>query len=127
MGGIGSGNWYRWDKRDAVEDYRSLDVRRWQRDGLLEPGRWFSWQWTRDGQTLASIGVTAGADRVILNHRHRSGGGEWKAEEYPVRLDRTPCTYGGTRGWFKSARGIRILKALFSVICHHTTLPQTHY
>lgn len=49
MGGIGSGNWYRWDKRDAVEDYRRLDVRRWQRDGYLEPGRWFSWQWTRDG------------------------------------------------------------------------------
>lgn len=41
MGGIGSRNWYRWDKRYAVEDYRSLDVRRWQQDGLLEPGRWF--------------------------------------------------------------------------------------
>jgi len=50
MGGIGSGNLYRWDKRDAVEDYRSLDVRRWQRDGLLTPARWFNWQWTRDSE-----------------------------------------------------------------------------
>ena len=100
MGGIGSGNWYRWDKRDAVEDYRRLDVRRWQRNGYLEPGRWFSWQWTRDGETLASIGVTVEADRVILNYRHRGGSGERNAEEYPVRLDRTACTYGGTRAWF---------------------------
>ena len=98
MGGIGSGNWYRWDKRDAVEDYRSLDVRRWQRDGLLEPGRWFSWQWTRDGQTLASIGVTAGADRVILNHRHRSGGGEWKAKNIRFALTGRHAPTAGREG-----------------------------
>lgn len=100
MGGIGSGNWYRWDKRDAVEDYRSLDVRRRQRDGYLEPGRRFSWQWTRDRETLASINVRTEADRVILNYRHRSGGEEWQSEQYSVRLDRTACTYGRTRAWF---------------------------
>jgi hypothetical protein len=29
MGGVGSRNWHRWDKKDTVEDCRSLDVRRW--------------------------------------------------------------------------------------------------
>jgi hypothetical protein len=29
MGGVGSGNWHRWDKKDTVEDCRSLDVQRW--------------------------------------------------------------------------------------------------
>jgi hypothetical protein len=57
MGGIGSGNWYRWSKRDTVEDCRSIDIRSWQREGLLMPGHWFGWQWTRDGETVASIGV----------------------------------------------------------------------
>jgi hypothetical protein len=38
--------------------------------------------------------------------QHRSGGGEWKREAYPVYLDQTPCTYGGTRAWFRCpARG----------------------
>lgn len=101
MGGIGSGRRYRSDAADSTDDYRSLDVRRWQRDGLLKPtGRAFSWQWTRHGETVASIQVRAEADRVILDYRHRSGGNDWKDKNYSVQLDWTPCTYGGRRAWF---------------------------
>ena len=84
----------------TTDDYRRLDVRRWQRDGLLAPGRAFGSPWTRDGETVVSIRVRTEADRVILSYRHRSGGGEWKDERYPVRLDWTVCTYGGRRAWF---------------------------
>ena len=38
MGGLGSGNRYRLDKKDTVEGYDSLDVRSLERKGLLEPG-----------------------------------------------------------------------------------------
>jgi hypothetical protein len=38
MGGIGSGRFWRYDAKDKVEDSRSIDVRRWQRDGLLYTG-----------------------------------------------------------------------------------------
>ncbi len=106
MGGSGSGRHWHFGAKDTTGDYRVLDVRRWQREGYLEPGCRFGWQWTRDGETLASIQVRAESDRVILSYRHRSGGGEWKSEDYPVYLDRTPCTYGGTRAWFRCpARG----------------------
>jgi hypothetical protein len=37
---------------------------------------------------------------VILIYRHRSGDGEWKDEQYPVRIVRTPCRLGGSRAWF---------------------------
>jgi hypothetical protein len=39
-------------------------------------------------------------DRVILIYRHRSGDGKWKDEQYPVRIERTPCNLGGSRHWF---------------------------
>lgn len=100
MGGIGSGRRWHYGAKDATDDYRALDVRRWQRDGFLTPGRAFGWQWTRNGETVASIQVRTESDRVILFYRHRSGGGEWKDELYPVRLDWSPCTYGGRRAWF---------------------------
>ena len=89
MGGTGSGDWYRWDKQSTVEECRSIDIRRWQRDGLLAPGRWFDWSWMRDGKTVASINVRVEAHRVILSYRHRSRDEEWRDEEYPLRLDRT--------------------------------------
>ena len=96
MGGSGSGRHWHFGAKDTTDDYRTLDVRRWQREGYLEPGRWFGWQWTRDGETVASIQVRAESDRVILSYRHQQrGGGEWKSEEYPVYLDRTPCAHAG--------------------------------
>ncbi len=106
MGGNGSGQYWHFDAKDTTDDYRRLDVRRWQREGCLEPGHWFGWQWARDGETTASIQVRVESGRVILSYQHQRGGGEWKSEEYPVCLDRTPCTYGGARVWFRCpARG----------------------
>jgi len=100
MGGPGSGNRWRYSAKSTTDDYRTLDVRRWAREGVLRPGYWGGWQWTRDGETVASIQMRAEQDRVILIYRHRSGDGEWKDEQYPVRIVRTPCRLGGWRAWF---------------------------
>jgi hypothetical protein len=101
MGGVGSGNWYRWSKKETVEDCRSLDVRRWQRDGLLIPGSSSSWQWSRNGQKVADIGVRVETKRVFLTYRYRRNGDEWESLNYPVSLDTTRCNYGGSRYWFR--------------------------
>lgn len=106
MGGMGSGRRLHYGANDTTNDYRALDVRRWQRDGLLTPGRAFGWQWSRDGEVVASIQVRVETGRVYLIYRHRNGGGEWKDENYPVWLDWTPCNIGGQRPWFRCpARG----------------------
>ncbi len=100
MGGIGSGrNWY-YGAKETTDYYHELDVRRWQRDELLIPGRAFGWQWTRNGETIASIQVRVETDQVILTYRHQSGGRDWKDESYPIRLDWTACNFGGRRPWF---------------------------
>ena len=103
MGGYGSGR--QWGQA-TTSDMRRLDIRRLQRDGLLKPGRAFGWQWTRNGTEVASIQMRMELDRVILNYRSRSHGGEWQAMEYPVTLEWTPCHLGGRRAWFRCpARG----------------------
>ena len=108
MGGMGSGRHWHYGAKDTTEDYRSIDVRRWKRDGLLTPNQTFVWQWTRRGEVMASIRAGAEADRVILTYRHRSGGEDWKDESYPVYLDWTDCHLGGQRPWFLCpARGCR--------------------
>jgi len=100
MGGRGSGRrWYPGAK-ETTHDYRTLDVRRLQREGSLTPGRKLSWNWLRNNETVASVRVRTEADRIILSYQHRIVGDEWKSEEYPIRLEWTPCTYGGQRAWF---------------------------
>lgn len=100
MGGRGSGRHWHYGAADTTDAYRCLDIRRWQRDGFLTPGRSFGWQWTWDGEQVASINVHSEVDRVTLSYRHRAGGAEWKSEEYPVRLNWTACHFGGQRPWF---------------------------
>jgi hypothetical protein len=100
MGGSASGNRWRYGAKSTTDDYRILDVRRLAREGMLTPGYWGGWEWMRDGETVASIQMRAEQDRVVLVYRHRSGGGEWKDEQYPVRIVHTQCNLGGERPWF---------------------------
>ena len=123
MGGLGSGRYHR-HGTDCTDDYRQLDVRRLQRDGLLQPGNSFSWSWSRNGQTIADIMVRTEVDRVMLSYRHRRNGGEWKNEDYAVLLDWTACTYGGRRAWFlcpAAGCGRRVAKLYGGAIfaCRH--------
>jgi hypothetical protein len=100
MGGSGSGNRWRYGTKSTTDELRNIDVRRWAREGMLQPGYRGGWQWSRNGQQVASIRMRAEADRVILSYRHRSGGGDWKDEGYPVYIARTACPLGGSRAWF---------------------------
>jgi len=100
MGGIGSGRRWYYDAAETTDDYLALDIRRWKRDGLLTPGRWLGWQWSRNGSQIAAIRARVETDRVVLVYRHKTGGADWKDEEYPVYLEWTPCHLGGTRPWF---------------------------
>jgi hypothetical protein len=100
MGGVGSGRRWHSGSKNTTEDCRSIDVRHWARKGLLTPGQAFSYKWSRNGEIVASIGVYSESDRVTLSYRHRSGGGDWMDESYPVQLDWTSCTLGGQRPWF---------------------------
>jgi hypothetical protein len=98
MGGFGSGRKF---GADCTEDYRSIDIRRWQRDGYLVPGRYIDWQWSRNGEKIAAINVKVeiGQLRLIYNFR-RNNVDEWENLNYPIRLQTTACHYGGVRYWF---------------------------
>ena len=100
MGGLGSGNRWRYGTKPTTDDYHRLDVRRLARSGGLRPGFRGGWQWTEDGEVVASIQMRTEHDRVILFYRHRSGTEQWTSKEYPVRIDRTACHLGGSRPWF---------------------------
>lgn len=101
MGGFGSG---RYGGKRCTEDLPALDVRRIQRAGLLTPGQSYNWQWSRNTEVIATIGIQAKSDSVVLDYRSRSparSSGEWETMTYPVRLDWTPCYLGGERVWWR--------------------------
>ena len=67
MGGPGSGNRWHYGAKSTTDDCRSIDARRWAREGVLTPGYWGSWQWTRNGEVVATIQMRTERDRVVLS------------------------------------------------------------
>ncbi|MBN8436943.1 MAG: hypothetical protein J0L95_02690 [Candidatus Accumulibacter sp.] len=99
MGGMGSGRRDQGGKRTTSGCYR-LDVRKLQGAGVLTAGGSFAWHWSRNGEAVATIQARAEEDRLTLIYSHKSGGADWQAMDYPVRLEWTACTLGGRRVWF---------------------------
>lgn len=97
MGGYGSGRKF---GADCTEDFRSIDIRRWQRDGHIVLGRYFDVEWKRNGEKIAAISVKIENEQIRLTYFYQKYGGEWENLDYPVRLQTTACHYGGIRYWF---------------------------
>lgn len=101
VGGLGSGRRWHYGCSQTTDDYRVLDIRPINRDGLLIPGKSFRWQWLSRGQVLATIDIRIQTDRLILSYRARSVGKGWIEKCYPVDISWTACNFGGVRPWFR--------------------------
>lgn len=95
--GAGRPGW----KRKA-EQSMAFDVRQIARKGLLRPGA-FSWHWSRDGESVGSVGVRVAGDpeRVSLSYQWTPYNSEPRTVECSLWIVRTPCNYGGSRPWFR--------------------------
>src|SRR5579883_1132138 len=93
---------WRGSGKNTTSGYLRLDVRYLQRTNMLAEGSYSSLNWSRNGKPFGWINLRAAHDSVTLIYRHRtSDADEWQSEEYPVRIERTPCNYGGHRAWFR--------------------------
>src|SRR5262249_27475947 len=92
---------YAYGAKSTVEGCRSIDVLRWHHLGYLQHHRSFSWVWHRDNEATASIGVVAERDLVTLIYRIQSYGEPWEDVRQNVRVEWTPCRFGGKRPWFR--------------------------
>jgi hypothetical protein len=89
MGGSGSGR--RWYSKATTSDHYKLDVRQWQRDGLLMASRYFVYEWWTV-EVCSSMHLRP--NKVFLSHAYRND------EKWTVWLEWTSCNYGGPRTWF---------------------------
>jgi hypothetical protein len=97
MGGYGSG---RPSTKTKAEDYRSLDVNRFHREGCLNTGRVGNWVWSREGEEIARIGYRALDGALALDYRISRYGGEWETVSQSIRITKASCHYGGQRPYF---------------------------
>jgi hypothetical protein len=87
-------------EKNTIEDYRALDIRTLHRAGVLVVGWSGNWQWSRDGEMRARIGVTVESlIRLRLKYQVTTRS-QVEAMDYVVPVAWTPCHLGGSRPWF---------------------------
>ncbi len=102
MGGPGSGNWYRWDKRTTLDEVKRLDVRWLHRQGYLQPWVRATVTWHQGEHETGSVRVAMVDGHLAVEYRSRRRGTEaWEDVRQVITLDWTPCHYGGQRPWFR--------------------------
>ena len=80
--------------KGIVEDYLKIDVRTWQREGLLSPGIGFRWGWSGKSSIIARVQ----AEHVVLYFR---------SQVQTIILATSECHLGGSRRWFRCGCGKR--------------------
>jgi hypothetical protein len=110
MGGPGSGNWDRWNKKLTVNNGLTLDINQMVRDGLFLHGQAkvmgsIKWTNTRTEEQTGAMGF-------IIEPRENDGfifrvsytitrrEGDKQDFDYPLELQTTRPHYGGRRWWF---------------------------
>lgn len=98
MGGCGSG---RPRQKNKVDACRWIDVNRLKREGCLRPGWAGHWNWWRDGQEVAQVGLKAVETEIVLDFNVRLNGGDWELIKQTVPLSRMACNFGNERPYFQ--------------------------
>lgn len=122
MGGMGSG---RYPHYKTVEQFRSIDVRRWNREKLLDSAQDFNWRWyADDGSTRFFINVYVDSFEVTLEYPYITDNGSRRKNSDHIKLDWTACAYGGHRPWFlcpveNCERRVAVLYIADRFACRH--------
>ena len=103
MGGYGSG---RRSTKPKVEECSSIDANQLNGDGCLKNGWNGTITWSRNGVKSSSIGM-----RTTANYLHLG----YSSEQYgsviqPIRIERLPCRFGGSRAYLRCDCGKRVVK-----------------
>lgn len=91
-----------------AEHCKSIDARRWAREGILPGPRSGGWGWWSEGEQTGSIEYASDAHTVMLSY---TLDGEPMRQRVPVLS--TACTYGGRRYWFGCPRCGRRIAVLY--------------
>lgn len=110
-------------EKDTAESYRQLSISSLKQESLLKPGQRFQWAWWRNGEMVASIGITIESRYSLrLRYQSRSYNREPIQHDYPVAIAWTTCHLGGERPWLCCPNcGRRVVKLYGGArfICRH--------
>ncbi len=115
MGGCGSGEWFRHDKKAKTNTLFRIAIKDIRHSSGLEPGaKGQAWQSVR-GVLGSFVLFKVKKDRVLFEYIHQSPEKEDQLVVETIWLAHTPCNFGGKRAWFSCPQCCKRVGVLFRV------------
>ena len=101
MGGYGSGGYMRFGSKVACDVQHRIDIRYLKKIGVFS-NSWSSGTlaWENRGKRTGSFRYRREEDGILLIYKAQRGSSDWYDIKQQIRLDQTPCNFGGYRYWF---------------------------
>src|SRR5262245_53635213 len=98
------------EPRRKCDEFLPLDIRQLKAHGRLAASDPFTWEWTRNGEPLASVRISVDAHGLALSYLADRRG-------VTQRLDfaRTACHLGGARYWMRCPSCTRRCAVMYGV------------
>lgn len=123
MGGIGSGQHFRFCTKFTTETSREIDIRYLKRMGRLFPGSWGALHWSSRGKPDGKVQFFISNGSLFIAYQIRVLGREWETVQQEIFFDRTIPYFGGVRLWFLCPACDRRVVALYGsgrlFLCRH--------
>ncbi len=100
MGGIGSGNHIRLNRKTTTVEVKQISVYFMNQQGYLKEGYKGKLSWSSNGRSIGSINFKVLDSFIHFSYSYRVHGDDWKDYSINVRLTTTSCHYGSSRYWF---------------------------
>ncbi len=98
MGGYGSG---RQRERNLITDFRFINVRWMNKQGLLKGKGINALNWSCNGRPWGKMEVLVDEDSIRLIYKESRNDGPWEDKNISIKLLKTPCQFGGYQYWFE--------------------------
>jgi hypothetical protein len=101
MGGLGSGTWYRFNKKALTDHYRAIEVQQVYNAGARHMGIPFLWTWgaLQGAENPVTIELSPNRKQLTVSYGWYQNG-HIEQIQYCILFTYTPCNYGGYRPWF---------------------------
>ncbi len=96
--------------KTTTKEFLCVDIRIMHRQGQLRPN---AFTVITDEADHAEIQLVAQSDQITIRHGIRLLAGYRELARQTVKLDKTPCNYGGQRSWFRCPGCDRRVAALY--------------
>jgi hypothetical protein len=85
--------------RRTCENFKTIDVREWHRDGDLVPGKTFRHSWVHGSEPAGSVSVRVTRESLTMIGWWVDDQGKRDLFEQRIRITWTECRFGGERPW----------------------------